>query len=1151
MVAQDRIRFGSLNVEGLNSFANDVDLPAFICKYDIVFFCETFTNTVTDFFSHTTVACPGIKVSDSPHGRLSGGVTFYIRKSISKYVRRIPCEIDNIILLKLSRNLLGSEHDTLLIGIYLPPEHSPYYADTDIYNGVSMLEDCLLEIVKDFNDIPIIMCGDFNARTSNLNSKNIDPIDEICQMHDNKSVQYSLECTGSERLSCDTVVNSFGKYLLDVCEQFGLIILNGLSTNGFSGDFTYVCQTGCSVVDYFIVSRSFLHRCISLKIIPLIETKHLALELFIDSKGSNRSDVYKIDNIQYLQKYKWNSKLSNTFVEKMKSSHVDDKIRTATELIDTDVNMAILKFNECFTYAGECMMKRIKIGSQRRNVWFDLECSQSRKVLFKHLSRVTRSQSVQPAEEEINNHLTERESYVQKRREYKSLLKSKRKAHRDRTVQALQAGLKDPKMFWDTIRAARPSYREPNTISKDEWYDHFNEVFNSFPVSIEERGLTSEPHLAPNERACHSLNIEITTEEISVAIKSLKNNKAAGPDGFIGEFFKNSIDVIQPFLAKYFNYLFDHGLFPEEWSVAILQPIHKKGNVNIPDNYRGISLLNICSKLYSFVLNKRIKKWVEDYEIVGEEQCGFRSKRSTTEQVFVMQALVQKQLLRHRKLYACFIDFKKAFDSVNRKKLWNILHMNGMNGKMLNALKSMYNVVKSRVRVGADVTDDFFCPRGLKQGEICSPILFSMFINELTKEIITQGKHGIQLTPELIEILILLFADDVVLVSDTVVGLQCQLNILYNVASKLDLIVNLDKSNVIVFRNGGHLAAKEKWTYGESQLEVVNMYKYLGIYLSTRLSFSHTQCDLASKARNGTSALFKLLWSIGEHSPGVFFKLFDAQIKPILTYGSEIWGLVQDQEEIERVHLSSIKRFLGLHPKAPRQVVYGESGRYPLYICTYIRCIKFWLHLASLDRSRYPSKAYKMLLSLQSQNYTTWACSVRNILFRYGFGVIWEAQSVGNEGLFIRTFRQRLIDCFEQNWRAKLQQHDFFSIYSSYRQSLSTRIYVIVISNFYVRKTFAKFCVGMSPLKGSFLKYKKTNNDINCPFCFGVPETEIHFLFICPKYTFLRQEFIPRKYLRNVCLFKLSQLMACTNVNIIEKASIFVYKALDLREKCM
>ena len=414
-----------------------------------------------------------------------------------------------------------------------------------------------------------------------------------------------------------------------------------------------------------------------------------------------------------------------------------------------------------------------------------------------------------------------------------------------------------------------------------------------------------------------------------------------------------------------------------------------------------------------------------------------------------------------------------------------------------------------------------------------------------------QGKHGIQLSPELIEILILLFADDVVLVAESVVGLQCQLNVLYNVARKLDLDVNLEKSNIVVFRNGGFLAAKEKWTYGQSQLKVVNMYKYLGIYLSTRLSFSHTQCDLATKARNGTAALFKMLWSIGEHSPSVFFKLFDAQIKPILTYGSEIWGLMQDQEEIERVHLSAIKRFLGLHPKAPRQVAYGESGRYPLYICTYIRCIKFWLHLTSMGSDRYPNKAYKMLLSLQSQNFTTWACSVRNTLFRYGFGVVWEAQGVGNVGLFIRTMKQRLIDCFEQDWRTKLQQHDFFTIYSSYRQSLSTRVYVLVTKNFFIRKAFAKFCVGMSPLRGSFLKYKQPLDNINCPFCSEKPETEVHFLFICPKYATLRAEFLPNKYTRNVTLFKLSHLLACKNETIIVNASIFVYKALEIREKNM
>ena len=115
---------------------------------------------------------------------------------------------------------------------------------------------------------------------------------------------------------------------------------------------------------------------------------------------------------------------------------------------------------------------------------------------------------------------------------------------------------------------------------------------------------------------------------------------------------------------------------------------------------------------------------------------------------------------------------------------------------------------------GWGLTDVFLCPRGLKQGEVCPPVLFSLFINELTKDIIESGKHYIQLAPDLIELLILLFADDVVLFSDSVFGLQTQLNVLFNTAKHLDLIVNLDKSNIVVFRNGGHLALNERWWFG-------------------------------------------------------------------------------------------------------------------------------------------------------------------------------------------------------------------------------------------------------------------------------------------------------------------------------------------------
>ena len=155
------------------------------------------------------------------------------------------------------------------------------------------------------------------------------------------------------------------------------------------------------------------------------------------------------------------------------------------------------------------------------------------------------------------------------------------------------------------------------------------------------------------------------------------------------------------------------------------------------------------------------------------------------------------------------------------------------------------------------------------------------------------------------------------------------------------MIVNLDKSNIVVFRNGCHLALNEKWCFGNEELEVVNMYKYLGVYFTIMFILSPALNDLADRARKGMLAIMKLLWSIGEHSPDIFFKIFDCQMQPILTYGYEVWGLSDNQESIGRVYLSALKRFLRVTSKSPRHLIYGETGRHPLFVNTYYRCIKF------------------------------------------------------------------------------------------------------------------------------------------------------------------------------------------------------------------
>ena len=163
---------------------------------------------------------------------------------------------------------------------------------------------------------------------------------------------------------------------------------------------------------------------------------------------------------------------------------------------------------------------------------------------------------------------------------------------------------------------------------------------------------------------------------------------------------------------------------------------------------------------------------------------------------------------------------------------------NGISGKLYNCILSMYANVRTRVRCGSELTDYIACTRGVKQGDVCSPVLFSLFINELALEIIENGSHGATISPDIIELFILLFADDIVLLSETTVGLQTQLYNIYRIVNQLELKVNMDKSSSIVLKNGGYLASHERWVYGSPEMTFVNSYKYLGSYFLTRLGFN-------------------------------------------------------------------------------------------------------------------------------------------------------------------------------------------------------------------------------------------------------------------------------------------------------------------------
>ena len=246
---------------------------------------------------------------------------------------------------------------------------------------------------------------------------------------------------------------------------------------------------------------------------------------------------------------------------------------------------------------------------------------------------------------------------------------------------------------------------------------------------------------------------------------------------------------------------------------------------------------------------------------------------------------------------------------------------------------------------------------------------------------------------------LLLYADDMVNIADTVGRLQNQINILAEFCYKYGMKVNLDKTKIMVFRRGGPLRKNEKWFYNGQRVETVSEYKYLGTVFSSRLSWNSCKRHLVSQARKGMFMLkrFINLYNINAKTS---LYLFDHMIAPILFYGADIWGY-EYSKCIESVQTDFCKFILGVNSRTSNVAVLGELGRYPLSVEHSHRCIKYWLKILEMGDDRYPFKCYKMLFDLDINGRITWATCIKNLLNNLGFGEVWLSQGVGNTQVFL------------------------------------------------------------------------------------------------------------------------------------------------------
>jgi len=285
---------------------------------------------------------------------------------------------------------------------------------------------------------------------------------------------------------------------------------------------------------------------------------------------------------------------------------------------------------------------------------------------------------------------------------------------------------------------------------------------------------------------------EIMIEEVEKAINKLKARNAPGLDNITAEEIQaatqgSGLEIIH----KFCNHIWKEEIFPDEWKRAIITPIYKKKDKTDCGNYRGISLLCHFNKVFTSILLERIKKRTE--EILGEEQAGFRPSRSTIDQIFTLRQMATKYS-NFCKMYVCYIDFRKAFDSIWRKGLWKVMRHMGYPEKIIRILESLYKGSLSAVRTNGDIGEWFETIVGVLQGCMLSPLLFNIFLEIIMAMALKDVDAGALINGSIINNL--RFADDIAATAESQDDLQMIVDNIVKESSNMGMRVNIEKTEV-------------------------------------------------------------------------------------------------------------------------------------------------------------------------------------------------------------------------------------------------------------------------------------------------------------------------------------------------------------------
>lgn len=702
-------------------------------------------------------------------------------------------------------------------------QEKPLYA-TFVYMPNILHYDQLLQLLEDLSlktlDMKHVLIGDFNI------DSNKNPSTFKLYFQQLLSYEYSIKNTKITRPSSGTLIDH--------------VIAN------FHVDAIYTVDTGLS--DHYGIFS------------------HIHFEF--DNTDPVQPDTYIYKETNFLamndlliEKLYFNDDLQHMNVHE-KTKYLMQQLKTSYDLCTVNVIKRIRKKHNGFKFSNK--LRQL--------------CAHKKKLLKKKRllpNDMNVTLSIKNVEKEIKAQLLR-----EKRKEFENRFKFS-KSTKD-TWESLNHVLGRKKT--STI-INRLMHRDGNLLqNKTEIVNYVNEYFSMIGTTMIQNDSSMQNHITLGPSSLNSMYVrKVTSNEIFLYLNKLKTRKAVGYDGISNYILKQCAYSITFFLTECINECFENGEYPDCLKIARVTPIYKNGMKILPGNYRPISVLPCMNKIFETTINNRLMDFLIQKNYFLKTQFGFRKKSNTRQAVTELTNFIFENLdKRHvRVVSGVFIDFSKAFDTVDHEILLKKLNDAGVRGETHDLFQSYLKNRKQYVRLNDEESSMRNVQMGVPQGSVLGPTLFLVFINDI-QHLNLKGKP-------------FFYADDASILyvgqNDDINAetMNDDLELLNEYCNKNKLTMNKSKTKCIHFHGSHvHLSKRVPILLDGELLETVGSIRYLGIILDEHLNFKNHCDEICKKMSSGVAALFKTHHMLPVH---VLKLIYFSLIHSHLNYLPNVWGV--------------------------------------------------------------------------------------------------------------------------------------------------------------------------------------------------------------------------------------------------------------------